>query len=97
MKYAVLVGDGMADRPMDELDGRTPLEAARTPNMDDIVAQGQLGLARMVPAGLPPGSDVALLSILGYDPRKYYSGRAPIEAAQLGIDLGPDSVAFRCN
>jgi len=93
----VLVGDGMADRPVGELGGRTPLEAAGTPNMDDVVRSGQLGIARMVPPGFPPGSDVAVLSILGYDPGRYYTGRAPLEAAKLGIELSGELVAFRCN
>lgn len=97
MKYAVLVGDGMSDRPLKELDGRTPLEAANTPNMDEIARQGQLGLAEMIPSGFTPGSDVAILSIFGYDPRQYYTGRAPLEAAKMGIELGPEEVAFRCN
>jgi 2,3-bisphosphoglycerate-independent phosphoglycerate mutase len=97
MKYAVLIGDGMADYPLKELDSRTPLEAATTPNMDEIARQGQVGLARMIPSGFAPGSDVAILSILGYDPGQYYTGRAPLEAANLGIELGPEEVAFRCN
>ncbi len=97
MKYAVLVGDGMADYPLKELDGRTPLEAAKTANMDEVARLGQVGFARMIPAGFAPGSDVAMLSILGYDPRQYYTGRAPLEAAKLGIELGPELVAFRCN
>ena len=97
MKYAVLIGDGMADRPLEELGGRTPLEAADIPNMREIARQGQIGLVRTIPAGMPPGSDVAALSILGYDPKKYYSGRAPLEAARLGIQLSPEEVAFRCN
>jgi len=97
MKYAVLVGDGMSDYPLKELDGRTPLEAADTPNMDEIAQQGQLGLAQMIPPGFAPGSDVAILSILGYDPRQYYAGRGPLEAASLGIELAPQEVAFRCN
>lgn len=96
-KFAVLVGDGMADDHLEELDGRTPLQAARTLNMDEIVRAGQLGQANMVPEGFTPGSDVAILSILGYDPCKYYSGRAPLEAAQLGVKLGLGAVAFRCN
>ena len=87
----------MADYPLQELDGRTPLEAAGTPNMDEVARRGQLGLAAMIPPGFAPGSDVAMLSILGYDPARYFGGRAPLEAAQLGIDLGPDMVAFRCN
>jgi len=97
MKYAVLVGDGMSDYPLKELDGRTPLEAANTPNMDEITQQGQLGLAQMIPPGFAPGSDVAVLSILGYDPRQYYTGRGPLEAAKLGIELAPQDIAFRCN
>jgi len=97
MKYAVLVGDGMADYPLEELDGRTPLEVAEIPNMDEIARQGQLGLAKMIPPGFAPASDVAILSILGYNPRHYYTGRAPLEAARLGIELGPEEVAFRCN
>ncbi|HOU36554.1 MAG TPA: cofactor-independent phosphoglycerate mutase [Candidatus Omnitrophota bacterium] len=97
MKYIVLVPDGMADYPVEELDGRTPLEAARTPNMDYIARHGILGQARTVPEGMTPASDVANMAILGCDPRKYYSGRGPLEAANMGIALGPDDVAFRCN
>jgi len=97
VKYAVLVGDGMSDYPLEELDGGTPLEAAETLNMDEIAREGQMGLARMIPPGFTPGSDVAILSILGYDPRQYYAGRAPLEAAKLGIKLGPEEIAFRCN
>ncbi len=97
MKYAVLIGDGMADEPLEKLGGRTPLEAADIPNMREIARKGQVGQIRTVPAGMPPGSDVATLSVLGYDPRKFYSGRAPLEAAKLGIKLGPEEVAFRCN
>lgn len=96
-KYAVLIGDGMADEPLRELGGRTPLEAADIPNMREIARRGQVGQVRTVPAGMPAGSDVATLSVLGYDPRVYYSGRAPLEAARLGIELGPEDVAFRCN
>jgi len=87
----------MADRPLKELGGHTPLEVAETPNMDEITQQGQLGLAKMIPPGFAPASDVAILSILGYNPRHYYTGRAPLEAAKLGIVLGPEEVAFRCN
>lgn len=97
MKYAVLVGDGMSDYPLKELSGRTPIEAAETQNMDEIARKGQLGLAEMIPSGFAPASDVAILSILGYDPRQYYTGRAPLEAANLGIKLGPEEIAFRCN
>jgi len=97
MKYAVLIGDGMADEPLERLGGRTPLEVADIPNMREIARRGQTGLIRTIPPGMPPGSDVATLSVLGYDPKKYYSGRAPLEAARLGIKLEPEEVAFRCN
>jgi 2,3-bisphosphoglycerate-independent phosphoglycerate mutase len=97
MKYIVLVGDGMADRPLKELDDRTPLEAARTTNMDYIVKNGQIGRASTIPKGMEPASDVANLSILGYDPKKYYSGRGPLEAANMGVELGEFDIAFRCN
>ncbi|MFA6357340.1 MAG: cofactor-independent phosphoglycerate mutase [Candidatus Omnitrophota bacterium] len=96
-KYIVLVGDGMADYPVEELGMRTPLEAARTVNMDLIAKNGVLGLAKTIPDKMIPASDVANLSILGYDPKKYYSGRGPLEAANLGIELEDDDVAFRCN
>lgn len=96
-KYIVLVGDGMADYPIEELGMRTPLEAARTPNMDFIAKNGQLGQAKTIPEKMTPASDVANLSILGYDPKKYYSGRGPLEAANLGVELEEDDVAFRCN
>lgn len=97
MKYAILVADGMADHPLKELGGRTPVETARTENMDEVVREGQLGLAEMVPPGFAPASDIATLSILGYDPRTNYTGRAPLEAAKMGIELGPEEIAFRCN
>jgi 2,3-bisphosphoglycerate-independent phosphoglycerate mutase len=97
MKYAILIGDGMADYPMEELRGRTPLAAAKTPNMDFLATQGELGLARTIPDGMEPGSDVANLSIMGYDPATFHTGRAPLEAASMGVSLGPQDVAFRCN
>jgi len=97
MKYIVLIGDGMADYPIPELGERTPLEAAYTPNMDFIAKHGKCGVAKTVPDCLPPGSDVANLSIMGYDPKKYYSGRGPLEAASIGVELGKDDIAFRCN
>jgi len=96
-KYIVLVGDGMADYPIEELGMRTPLEAARTPNMDFIAKNGLLGQAKTIPEKMTPASDVANLSILGYDPKKYYSGRGPLEAANLGVELEEDDIAFRCN
>lgn len=98
MKYAILVGDGMADDPVDALDGRTPLEVAETPRMDALARDASLmGLVRTIPEGFTSGSDIGHLSILGYDPTVYFTGRAPIEAASQGIDLGPDDVAIRCN
>jgi 2,3-bisphosphoglycerate-independent phosphoglycerate mutase len=97
MKYLVLVPDGCADEPLAELGGRTPLEAARMPHLARLAARGEVGLADVIPAGLPPGSDVGNLSILGYDPSEYHTGRAPIEAAAMGVDLAPDEVAYRCN
>ena len=97
MKYVILLGDGMADHPIDSLGGKTPLQAANKPNMDLIARQGRTGLVRTVPEGLPPGSDVANLSVLGYDPQRYYSGRAPLEAAAMGVHLAKDDIAFRCN
>ncbi len=96
MKYIILLGDGMADWPIDELGGRTPLEYANTPNIDRI-AGGLKGMLRTVPDGLPPGSDVANMSVLGYDPLKYYTGRAPLEAISKSIELSENDVAYRCN
>ncbi|UCH35613.1 MAG: cofactor-independent phosphoglycerate mutase [Armatimonadota bacterium] len=98
MRYVLLIPDGAADEPRDELDGRTPLAAAEMPEMDALAAQGQVGLVRTVPPEIDvPGSDVACLSLLGYDPRRYYTGRGPLEAVSMGVDLGPADVAFRCN
>lgn len=97
MKYLVLVGDGMADFPLPELDGRTPLETAVTPAMDTVARQGQSGLFCPVPDGLAPGSDVGNLSLFGYNPRETYTGRAPLEAANQGIQMSAEEVAFRCN
>jgi 2,3-bisphosphoglycerate-independent phosphoglycerate mutase len=97
VKYVVLVPDGCADEPNDELGGRTPLEAAVMPRLAEMASQSEVGRAAVIPAGLPPGSDVGNMAILGYDPAEYHTGRAPIEAAAMGIDLAPDEVAFRCN
>jgi len=97
MKYVVLIGDGMAGRPIKALGRRTCLQKARTPNMDRLAREGQVGQASTIPPGFDPGSDVANLAILGYNPSKYYSGRAPIEAVYQGIKLGPKDVAYRCN
>lgn len=97
MKYVILLGDGMADYPTEKLGGKTPLECAFTPFMDQIAAEGTLGLVDTVPEGLTPGSDVATLSVLGYDPRENYTGRGPLEAASMGIPLGPNDIVYRCN
>jgi 2,3-bisphosphoglycerate-independent phosphoglycerate mutase len=97
MKYIVLLCDGMADYPLDELGGLTPLQALDIPNMDHIARKGKCGQTQTIPLDLPPGSDVANLSILGYDPAKYYTGRGSLEAASMGVELGPDDITFRCN
>jgi 2,3-bisphosphoglycerate-independent phosphoglycerate mutase len=96
-KYVVIIGDGMADRPIDELGGLTPLKKALTANMDKLAQKGIIGKVRTIPEGFHPGSDVANLSILGYDPAKYYTGRAPLEAASIGVKLDENDVAYRCN
>ncbi|MEW6526081.1 MAG: cofactor-independent phosphoglycerate mutase [Spirochaetota bacterium] len=96
-KIAILVGDGMADYPIEELDSKTPLQYAKTEHMDYLAKNGICGLARTIPFGMPPGSDVANLSVFGYDPATCYTGRAPLEALNMGIELGPSDVAFRCN
>jgi 2,3-bisphosphoglycerate-independent phosphoglycerate mutase len=97
MKYALVIPDGCADEPQESLGGRTPLEAAATPEMDAVAAAGVVGRANHVPPHLPPGSDVANLSLLGYDPNQYFTGRAPLEAAAQGIELGANDCAIRCN
>ncbi|MGZ3557734.1 MAG: cofactor-independent phosphoglycerate mutase [Thermodesulfobacteriota bacterium] len=96
-KYVIIVGDGMADYPVESLGGKTPLMVARTPNMDWMSESGEIGLVRTVPDGFNPGSEVANLSIFGYDPIRYYTGRGPLEAASLGIKLADNDIAFRCN
>jgi 2,3-bisphosphoglycerate-independent phosphoglycerate mutase len=96
-KRVIVIMDGAADEPQAELGGLTPLQAARTPNCDTIAAAGICGLAKTIPDGMDPGSDVATLSILGYDPLRYHTGRAPLEAASLDVPLNPDDIAFRCN
>ena len=93
----VCIPDGCADEPVPDLDGRTPLEAAKTPVLDALAARGEVGRAAVIPPGLPPGSDVGNMSILGYDPAEHHTGRAPIEAAALGLRLRDDQVAYRCN
>jgi len=97
MKYIIFLGDGMADEPMEELGGKTPLQAAFTPNMDSIARKGQSGAFLTLPEGFPTSSDVANLSVLGYDLATCYTGRGPLESASQGIDLAPNQIAFRCN
>lgn len=97
MKVVILLGDGMSDVAYSELGNKSPLQYAATPNMDFMSQHGQVGLAHTVPNGLPPGSDVANLSVFGYDPRACYTGRSPLEAVSMGVVLGPDDVAFRMN
>ncbi|MDD5428938.1 MAG: cofactor-independent phosphoglycerate mutase [Candidatus Omnitrophica bacterium] len=97
MKYAILVGDGMSDYPIAELENKTPLAVAKIPNMDEITRSGMVGFVKTVPRGMKPASDIANLSILGYDPKAYYTGRGPLEAANIGVEIGENEVAFRCN
>jgi 2,3-bisphosphoglycerate-independent phosphoglycerate mutase len=97
VKYVVCVPDGCADEPVESLGGRTPLEVARTPTLDALASRGTVGRAAVIPEGMAPGSDVGNMAIFGYDPAVYHTGRAPIEAAALGLRLGPDQVAYRCN
>ena len=97
MKYVVILGDGMADDPVEALGGQTPLAYASTPAIDALAAKGEVGLVRTIPEGMKPGSDTANLSVLGYDPRQYYTGRSPLEALSIGVDMEEKDVALRCN
>lgn len=97
MKYVVLIPDGATDHPLEELDDQTPLQAAKTPNLDALASKGVVGVAHTIPEGMPPGSDVGNLSVFGYDPRRHYTGRGPIEAASMGVPLNPRDVVYRCN
>lgn len=97
MKYVVVLGDGMADRPISELGDQTPLAFAQTPTMDEMAAVSEIGMVHTIPDGMKPGSDTANLSVLGYDPRKYYSGRSPLEALSIGVDMKDTDIALRCN
>ncbi len=97
MKYIVVLGDGMSDEPIAALGGKTPLEYAHTPAMDALASKGELGMVQNVPAGMAPGSDVANLSVMGYDPVTNYSGRSPLEALSVGVQMEPDDIVFRCN
>ena len=97
MKYVIVLGDGMADEPIEALGGRTPLEYAETPAMDKLAENAEIGLAHTIPEGMKPGSDTANLSVLGYDPKQYYTGRSPLEALSIGVDMKPDDIALRTN
>ena len=97
MKYIIILGDGMADEPLESLGGLTPLAYAKTPVMDSLAAAGEIGMAKTVPASMKPGSDVANLAVLGYDPTKNYSGRSPLEALSVRVNMEPDDIIFRCN
>ena len=97
MKYIIILGDGMSDEPLEELGGKTPLEYAETPCMDVLAPKSEIGLAATVPDGMSPGSDTANLSVLGYDPEVYYTGRSPLEALSIGVDMEDDDIAIRCN
>lgn len=97
MKYIIVLSDGMAGRPLEELGGKTTLEAADTPNFDRLAEKAEIGLASMVPEGMAPGSDTANLSVMGYNPKIYYTGRSPLEALSIGVDMAADDVSFRCN
>jgi 2,3-bisphosphoglycerate-independent phosphoglycerate mutase len=97
MKYILLVPDGAADEPLSDLDGKTPLEVARTPNLDSLAEQGRVGAVQVTPPEMYPGSDAANMALLGYDPNRYYTGRGPIEAAAMGIPMEPKDAAFRCS
>ena len=97
MKYLIVLGDGMADKNIPKLDNRTPLDYADTPTMDKYSKLSEIGMVRTVPEGMAPGSDTANLSVLGYNPREYYTGRSPLEALSIGVDMKPTDVALRCN
>ena len=97
MKYIVVLGDGMSDEPIAALGGKTPLEAAKTPVMDELAAKGEMGMVQNVPAGMSPGSEVANLSVMGYDPLTDFTGRSPLEALSVGVEMEPDDIIFRCN
>jgi len=97
MKYIIVLGDGMSDEPIAALGGKTPLEAAHTPSMDDLASKGEMGMVQNVPAGMSPGSEVANLSVMGYDPLTDFTGRSPLEALSVGVDMEPDDIIFRCN
>ena len=95
MKYIVILGDGMADEPQESLGGKTPLEAARTPVMDELAVKSEIGMLKTIPDGMSPGSDTANLAVMGYNPREYYTGRSPLEALSIGVPMKDTDVAMR--
>ena len=97
MKYVLVLGDGMADEPIEELGGKTPLEYAKTPVMDELAAHGEIGMVHTIPEGMKPGSDTANLSVMGYDPVKFYSGRSPLEALSIGVPMKDTDISYRVN
>lgn len=97
MKYVIVLGDGMADYPIEAIDGMTPLEYAKTPTLDELSTKSEIGLVHTIPEGMSPGSDTANLSVIGYDPKVYYSGRSPLEALSIGVDMETTDISFRCN
>ena len=97
MKYVVVLGDGMADEPIESLGGKTPIAYAETPNLDTLSKKSEIGMVHTIPDGMSPGSDTANLSVMGYDPKKYYSGRSPLEALSIGVPMKADDIALRCN
>ena len=97
MKYIIVLGDGMADYPIDEIGGKTPLEYADTPMMDALAEKSEIGQVHTIPEGMKPGSDTANLSVIGYDPKKYYTGRSPLEALSIGVPMKDTDIALRCN
>ncbi|GAE89145.1 functional analog of homoserine kinase [Acetivibrio straminisolvens JCM 21531] len=97
MKYVLILGDGMADYPLSQLDNKTPLQYAKKPNIDYLAQNAEVGMVKTIPDGIPPGSDAANLSVMGYNPKVYYTGRSPLEAISMGIDLSETDVAIRCN
>ena len=97
MKYVIILGDGMADKPIEAIGGKTPLEYAKTPEMDRLALMSEIGTVHTIPDGMSPGSDTANLAVLGYDPKIYYTGRSPLEALSIGVDMQDSDVALRCN
>lgn len=97
MKYVIVLGDGMADEPIEKIGGLTPLQKAVTPTMDMLAAKSEIGLAHTIPEGMSPGSDTANLAVLGYNPKKYYTGRSPLEALSIGVDMKTTDIALRAN